>query len=324
MGVPKRRVSHARQGDRRSHHALTMPQLEECPHCHSRSGPPRLPELRLVRRPRGVRIKVRRSRPERAPPSPLVARRSRCRRISTVRDDLEPGSGRPDPGRGRRDGRRPRARGGRRGRLDWAAANPDTDLLLVGDEPRARAAHRPDAPTPNLEVVHASETRGHGRAARRRRPPQARREHQRLHAPRPRRTRRRGRHRRPHGCRRGVGDPQPGPPAGRRPAGARRPDGHRQGALRAARHRRHDRLDRPQPCPVRAHGRDLRRAGAGRRRADRRAAVDRRGGRQGRAARPGGDRAHRGQRLRFVGNVEGRDLPRIPPTSSSATRRWAT
>ena len=34
MGVPKRRVSHARQGDRRSHHALVSPQLEECPHCH--------------------------------------------------------------------------------------------------------------------------------------------------------------------------------------------------------------------------------------------------------------------------------------------------
>ncbi len=34
MGVPKRRVSHARQGDRRSHHAISTPVLEECPHCH--------------------------------------------------------------------------------------------------------------------------------------------------------------------------------------------------------------------------------------------------------------------------------------------------
>lgn len=34
MGVPKRKVSHARQGDRRAHLALTLPQLEECPHCH--------------------------------------------------------------------------------------------------------------------------------------------------------------------------------------------------------------------------------------------------------------------------------------------------
>jgi large subunit ribosomal protein L32 len=34
MGVPKRKVSHARQGDRRAHLALDLPQLEECPHCH--------------------------------------------------------------------------------------------------------------------------------------------------------------------------------------------------------------------------------------------------------------------------------------------------
>ncbi|MBA3850906.1 MAG: 50S ribosomal protein L32 [Chloroflexi bacterium] len=34
MGVPKRRVSHARKGDRRAHLAISAPQLEECPHCH--------------------------------------------------------------------------------------------------------------------------------------------------------------------------------------------------------------------------------------------------------------------------------------------------
>ena len=34
MGVPKRRVSHARQGERRSHLAAGLPRLEECPHCH--------------------------------------------------------------------------------------------------------------------------------------------------------------------------------------------------------------------------------------------------------------------------------------------------
>jgi large subunit ribosomal protein L32 len=34
MGVQKRRVSHARQGDRRSHHAIALPELEACPHCH--------------------------------------------------------------------------------------------------------------------------------------------------------------------------------------------------------------------------------------------------------------------------------------------------
>ncbi len=34
MGVPKRRVSKARQGERRSHQALKLPRPEECPHCH--------------------------------------------------------------------------------------------------------------------------------------------------------------------------------------------------------------------------------------------------------------------------------------------------
>ena len=39
MGVPKRRVSHARQGERRAHLAIQAPALEECPHCHE----PKLP-----------------------------------------------------------------------------------------------------------------------------------------------------------------------------------------------------------------------------------------------------------------------------------------
>ena len=39
MGVPKRRVSHARQGERRAHLAASLPRLEECPHCHQ----PKLP-----------------------------------------------------------------------------------------------------------------------------------------------------------------------------------------------------------------------------------------------------------------------------------------
>jgi large subunit ribosomal protein L32 len=34
MGLPKRKTSHAAQGDRRAHHALTTPQLVPCPHCH--------------------------------------------------------------------------------------------------------------------------------------------------------------------------------------------------------------------------------------------------------------------------------------------------
>ena len=34
MGVPKRKVSKARQGERRAHLALSVPPLVECDHCH--------------------------------------------------------------------------------------------------------------------------------------------------------------------------------------------------------------------------------------------------------------------------------------------------
>lgn len=34
MGVPKRKVSKARQGERRAHLAISAPPLVECTHCH--------------------------------------------------------------------------------------------------------------------------------------------------------------------------------------------------------------------------------------------------------------------------------------------------
>ena len=42
MGVPKRKVAHARQMDRRSHHALTLPRVEQCPHCREAKLPHRV------------------------------------------------------------------------------------------------------------------------------------------------------------------------------------------------------------------------------------------------------------------------------------------
>ena len=33
--LPKRKYAKARQGGRRSHHALTPPQLDSCPQCHT-------------------------------------------------------------------------------------------------------------------------------------------------------------------------------------------------------------------------------------------------------------------------------------------------
>jgi len=35
-GVPKKRVSRGKQGNRRSHHRLTLPSLMDCPQCRQR------------------------------------------------------------------------------------------------------------------------------------------------------------------------------------------------------------------------------------------------------------------------------------------------
>ena len=42
MGVPKRRMSHSRQGHRRSHDALTPVQAGRCPRCHQAAMPHRI------------------------------------------------------------------------------------------------------------------------------------------------------------------------------------------------------------------------------------------------------------------------------------------
>ena len=138
MGVPKRRVSHARQGERRAHHALTTPQLEECPHCHQQKRvSSRLPELWLVQRPRG--------RPHQA--EGQAGRRSLSLLAATAShigltvdlDVLRGGDAAVDgPVRVAVD-----AMGGDHapeevviGAVDWARLNPDTQVILVGDEAR--------------------------------------------------------------------------------------------------------------------------------------------------------------------------------------------
>lgn len=42
MPLPKRRHSNARTRKRRSHHALSMPGLAECPNCHEQKLPHRV------------------------------------------------------------------------------------------------------------------------------------------------------------------------------------------------------------------------------------------------------------------------------------------
>ena len=333
MGVPKRRVSHARQGERRAHHALTIA---------AAGGVPALPPAEAGRTtPARTAAGTAAARPcasasarsteagllkpsARAPSAGASALTRWTSRSSAVAATPSP---RCAPARrGRRHGRRPRARGGRRGARRLGSRRiADADLILVGDEARIEPLHRRRAARRTSRIVQALGVGRHGRAGRGRGPPQARREHQRLHAPRPRGRGGRGRHRRSHRRRRRVGDPQPRAPAGRRPAGARHPDGHRQRPVHAPRHRRDDRLDRPQPRPVRAHGRALRGARAGRRRArpSRCCPSARRG--QGRAARPGGDRAAERPAPALHRQRRGQGpAPPSRPTSSSATRRSAT
>jgi len=42
LGVPKRKVSRARKGKRRSHMALSVPNLTECPRCKQKIMPHRV------------------------------------------------------------------------------------------------------------------------------------------------------------------------------------------------------------------------------------------------------------------------------------------
>ena len=98
----------------------------------------------------------------------------------------------------------------------------------------------------------------------------------------------------------------------RRPARPRHPDGHRSRAVRAARHRRDHGLDRPQPRPVRADGRDVRGAGAGRRRPIvALLSIGEEGGKGEQRVQEATELLAASD-LRFIGNVEGKDLPQHP------------
>ncbi len=62
MGVPKRKVAHARQMDRRSHHALRTPALVECSHCHQpKLGHRACPNCGYYDGRQAVRIKVKKT-----------------------------------------------------------------------------------------------------------------------------------------------------------------------------------------------------------------------------------------------------------------------
>ena len=206
-----------------------------------------------------------------------------------------------------------------RGAMGWARDHPDTDLILVGDEAQISPFLEGALPA-HISLVQATESVGMDEH-----PAQAVRRKRDASINVCMRLVREGRadavvtagH---TGAGGGVGHPAPGPPAGRRSAGAGRAGGLRARPVRPARHRRDDRLDGPQPLPVRADGHDLRRAGARRGPAVRGAAVDRRGGRQGRgrASRRRPSAARERPQLRGQRRGQG---PHDPPGRRGRVRR---
>ena len=140
MAVPKRKMSRSATRSRKSANMrLAPPAHSLCPNCGASRLPHRgVQQLRLVPRPPGPRRRVARRRPD-------------------------AGSGDRD----RRDGRRPRAGGDRRGRVAAVDAC-DVDVLLVGRRRRDRA-HLPDGRVPDrVEMLAAVRSDRHARRARRR------------------------------------------------------------------------------------------------------------------------------------------------------------
>ena len=116
MGVPKRRVSHARQGERRAHLAIDLPKLEECPHCHEMKLPHHVcPNCGCYQGRQAIELK---------PAGGSDRRRPALTRVTEPRPARDRGDARRRPRRRRRDGRRPRPVRGRPGALDFARSHP--------------------------------------------------------------------------------------------------------------------------------------------------------------------------------------------------------
>ena len=135
MGVPKRKVAHARQMERRSHLALTLPTLVECPHCHEPKLPHRVcpacgwynGRQAVEPKPVGgsagedvrVTVFVNPSERPRRPPTPTTAAASGSRSTrwaaTTAPAEVVPGA------------------------LAYARAHPEDTVILVGDEAVVRS-----------------------------------------------------------------------------------------------------------------------------------------------------------------------------------------
>ncbi len=239
MGVPKRRVSHARQGERRSHLAiepaeprgvLALPRDEAphhvCPNCGYYNG-----RLAVELKPRPAATTPRADAVTAATDSPGGPR------------GRSPASASPSTRWAATTGR---ARSSRAPSIT-RGAHPDDQVILVGDEPTIRAIAGRAAGQRLDRPRHPGHRHGRASGA-----GPAREEgllDPRRHGPRQARRGRRGRHRRPHRRRDGRRRPAARAPARRGPPGPGRPDGHRRRAAGPPRHRRQPGLDRRRTSP---------------------------------------------------------------------------
>ena len=225
------------------------------------------------------------------------------------------------PRRRRRDGRRPRPRRGRPGR---PRLRPRRIPTTRSSSSATRPSIRPiagDAARRTCAIVHASQVIGMDEHPALRPPREEGRLDPRRDGPRPARRGRRGRHRRPH--RRRAWPPRSSAsaacPASTGPALAVQMVTDAGPFVLLDIGANPDSTGR-EPRPVRAHGRDLRRAGPRRARPARRAALDRRGEGQGRRPDPAGDRAARRDRPQLRRQRRGQG-PDPPPGRRRRVRR---
>ena len=162
VGVPKRKVSKARQGERRSHLAISAPPLVECEHCHELHRAHHVcPTCGWYNGREAVTIEA---------VGPAEGQRSRPMRIAV---DAMGGDHAP--------------REIVRGAIDYAMSTPADEVILVGDVARIEARDQPKTAAATGEPAAGRCPRGHrdGGASCDRAPNEAPRLDRRRHGPRP-------------------------------------------------------------------------------------------------------------------------------------------
>ena len=152
MGVPKRRVSHARQGERRAHLAIEPAEARGVPALpRAEAAASRLPELRLLQRPAGHRAQARRRRRRALIRGDGAAVRTRPRRGRGVRVAVDAMGGDHGPAEVVP------------GALDLRPRAPRRPAASSSATRRSLTALAGALPA-NVTIVHASPGHRHGRA----------------------------------------------------------------------------------------------------------------------------------------------------------------